>query len=327
MSVSLKQIRYFVTAAEAGRIGQAAVALNVSQSAVTAAIQQLEALLGARLLERTPSGVTVTLEGSRFLSQGRQILAAVAEAMHSPHVSGDSIVGTVRVGLTYTVAGYFLPRHQMRFQASFPGVTLELFEAPRDVLEQAIVDGALDIAVLLVSNLRDEARIASEILTRSPRRLWLAPDHPLTAAERVRLADIARYPYVMLTVDEAKHTSMRYWTAAALEPRTIFRTSSVEAVRSMVAGGMGITVLSDLVYRPWSLEGQRIETRIIEDDVPSMDVGLAWSREAELDGATEAFRNFIRFAVNGAGAGRAMMPSEGVGAGRKPSEFQMPQPV
>jgi DNA-binding transcriptional LysR family regulator len=327
MSVSLKQIRYFVAAAEAGRIGQAAVALNVSQSAVTAAIQQLEALLGTRLLERTPSGVTVTLEGSRFLSQGRHILAAVAEAVHSPHVSGDAITGKVRVGVTYTVAGYFLPRHQMRFQANFPGVTLELFEAPRDVLEQALADGVLDIAVLLVSNLRDEARLASEILTRSPRRLWLAPGHPLTAAERVRLADIAQHPYVMLTVDEAKHTAMRYWSAADLEPRTIFRTSSVEAVRSMVAGGMGITVLSELIYRPWSLEGQRIETRIIEDEVPSMDVGLAWSREAELGSATEAFRNFLRFAVTGVGAGRAAAAGEGAGPARKPSVFQMSSSV
>jgi DNA-binding transcriptional LysR family regulator len=210
----------------------------------------------------------------------------------------------VRIGVTYTVAGYFLPRHQMRFQASFPGVTVELFEAPRDVVEQALVDGALDIAVLLVSNLRDGANLASETLLRSSRRLWLAPEHPLTRAERVRLIDIAEHPYVMLTVDEAKHTAMRYWSLVAREPRVIFRTSSVEAVRSMVAGGMGVTILSDLVYRPWSLEGQRIETRVVEDDVPSMDVGLAWRRDAVLSPTARAFRDFMRFAVAGVGAGR-----------------------
>ncbi len=310
MSISLKQIRYFVAAAEAGRISQAAVELNVSQSAVTAAIQQLEALVGTRLLDRTPTGVVVTLEGSRFLSQGRQILAAVAEAVHAAHVSADPISGTVRVGVTYTVAGYFLPRHQTRFHASFPGITIELFEAPRDVLEQALIDGVLDIAVILVSNLQDTTHLASETLLRSPRRLWLAPDHPLTRVERVRLSDIALHPYVMLTVDEAKQTAMRYWAPVAPEPRVIFRTSSVEAVRSMVAGGMGITVLSDLVYRPWSLEGQRIETRVVEDEVPSMDVGLAWRGDAVLSGATEAFRDFLRFAVAGVGAGRTSGTSE-----------------
>jgi molybdate transport repressor ModE-like protein len=304
MSVSLKQIRYFVAAAETGRISQAAMELNVSQSAVTAAIQQLEAIVGTRLLERTPTGVAVTMEGSRFLSQGRQILVAVDEAVRSTHASATPVCGTVRVGVTYTVSGYFLPRHQIRFQASFPGTTVELFEAPRDVLERALVDGALDLAVMLVSNLRDNTKLASEILWRSPRRLWLAPDHPLTRVERVHLADIATYPYVMLTVDEAKQTAMRYWHTLSLEPQIIFSTSSVEAVRSMVAGGMGITILSDLVYRPWSLEGQRIETHLIEDEVPSMDVGMAWRRDAKLSEATKAFRDFMRFAVAGVGPAR-----------------------
>lgn len=304
MSVSLKQIRYFVAAAETGRISQAAMDLNVSQSAVTAAIQQLEATVCTRLLERTPNGVIVTMEGSRFLSQGRQILAAVAEAVRGTQMSAGPLFGTVRVGVTYTVSGYFLPRHQMRFRASFPGITIELFEAPRDVLERALVDGALDLAVMLVSNLSDDAMLVSETLLRSPRRLWLAPEHPLTRAERVHLAEIATHPYVMLTVDEAKHTSMRYWSNVSLEPKTVFRTSSVEAVRSMVAGGMGIAILSDLIYRPWSLEGQRIETRVIEDEVPSMDIGLAWRRDTRLSEAAKAFCDFMRFAVAGVGGGR-----------------------
>lgn len=304
MSVSLKQIRYFVAAAETGRISQAAIDLNVSQSAVTAAIQQLEATVCTRLLERTPNGVIVTMEGGRFLSQGRQILAAVAEAVRGTQMSAGPLFGTVRVGVTYTVSGYFLPRHQMRFRASFPGITIELFEAPRDVLERALVDRALDLAVMLVSNLSDDAMLVGETLLRSPRRLWLAPEHPLTRAERVHLAEIATHPYVMLTVDEAKHTSMRYWSNVSLEPKTVFRTSSVEAVRSMVAGGMGIAILSDLIYRPWSLEGQRIETRVIEDEVPSMDIGLAWRRDARLSEAAKAFCDFMRFAVAGVGAGR-----------------------
>lgn len=310
MSVSLKQIRYFVVAAETGRISQAAMELYVSQSAVTAAIQQLEATLGTRLLERTPTGVTVTMEGSRFLAQGRQILAAVEEAVRSTRVHTGPLFGTVRIGVTYTVSGYFLPRHQIRFQASFPGIRVELFEAPRDVLEQALADGALDLAVMLVSNLRDSRALASETLLRSPRKLWLAPNHPLTRVERIHLADIATYDYVMLTVDEAKQTAMKYWNLISLEPKTIFRTSSVEAVRSMVAGGMGITILSDLIYRPWSLEGQRIEARLIEDEVPSMDVGIAWRRGADLSDATNAFRDFMRFAVAGIGPANSSIDIE-----------------
>ena len=303
MSVSLKQIRYFIAAAESGQISQAAVELNVSQSAVTAAIQQLEGALGVRLFDRNPGGVSPTLEGSRFLLHARNVMAAVEEAMRVPRSSNASASGLVRVGVTYTVAGYFLPRHHARFARTFPNVVLDLYEASRSVVEQALVDGALDIAVILVSNLENHDRLASETLMRSRRRLWLPAEHPLLRAPRIDLGDVARHPYVMLTVDEASQTAGRYWSRTDHRPNVVFRTSSVEAVRSMVAAGMGITILSDMVFRPWSLEGQRIETRVLESEIPTMDVGLAWRRDAEPSPATRAFHDFLSLAYTG---GQAM---------------------
>lgn len=93
-------------------------------------------------------------------------------------------------------------------------------------------------------------------------------------AGEVTLQDVAREPNVMLTVDEASRTAGRYWDAYGLMPDVVFYTSSVEAVRSMVAAGMGVTMLADMVYRPWSLEGQRIEQRLLRETVLSMNVGL-----------------------------------------------------
>jgi DNA-binding transcriptional LysR family regulator len=299
MSVSLKQIRYFIAASNSGQISQAAVELNVSQSAVTAAIQQLEAKLGVRLFDRNPGGVSPTIEGSRFLLHARNVMVAVEEAMRVPRASNSTAAGQVRVGVTYTVAGYFLPRHHARFARNFPKVTLDLYEASRSVIEQALLDGALDIAVMLVSNLEATDRLQSETLMRSRRRLWLPAEHSLLKADRIDLGDVARYPYVMLTVDEASHTAGRYWARSDHRPNVIFRTSSVEAVRSMVAAGMGITILSDMVFRPWSLEGQRIETRLLETEIPSMDVGLAWRRDVPMSAATRAFNDFLSLAHTG----------------------------
>ena len=102
----------------------------------------------------------------------------------------------------------------------------------------------------------------------------------------------------MLTVDEADQTALRYWKRTPHKPNVTFATSSVEAVRSMVAGGMGITVLSDMVYRPWSLEGQRIEVRNVIGDVPTMDVGLAWKRESDLSPAARAFCEYLSQSFN-----------------------------
>jgi DNA-binding transcriptional LysR family regulator len=128
---------------------------------------------------------------------------------------------------------------------------------------------------MLVSNLHDRRSIRSRLLLRSPRRLWACANHPLLHKDRVRLADLAGEPFLMLTVDEAERSAMRYWQRTSHVPNVIFRTLSAEAVRSLVATGMGITILSDMVYRPWSLGGHRIDLKTLDDDVHTMDVGLA----------------------------------------------------
>jgi len=301
MSLTLKQVRYFIAAAETGQISHAAMEMNISQSAVTAAIQGLEAQLDVLLLERSSSGVTVTPEGARFLSHARTIVAAVEDAMRSPLGVGSRVIGRVRLGVTYTVAGYFMARHFARFRRSYPGIALDMIELPRAAIEDGLATGDLDLAVMLVSNLADTGRLDHEILFRSHRRLWLPTEHALLVAPTVSLAEVACEPYIQLTVDEANQTASRYWDRAGLSPAVAFATSSVEAVRSMVAAGMGVTILSDMVYRPWSLEGQRIELRTLADEIPSMDVGLAWCKAHSLAPAVAVFRAFMSVAMGGGG--------------------------
>jgi DNA-binding transcriptional LysR family regulator len=301
LSFSLKQVRYFIAAAQSGQFSQAAVELNVTQSAITAAIRQLEDGLSTRLFERQATGVVLTTEGTRFLQHARNIMAAVEEAARSPRSSSATITGEVRVGVTYTVAGYFMPSHHARFVRSHPAIRIELYEASRSAIEQALIDGALDIAVILTSNLADHEKLDFETLMSSRRRLWLPDGHALSQVEKITLGDVAEQPYVMLTVDEASRTASRYWSRSPFRPNVTFRTSSVEAVRSMVAAGMGVTILSDMVYRPWSLEGQRIEARILADDIPTMDVGMIWRRGAVFSEASRAFFDYLGRAYNGAG--------------------------
>ena len=300
MRLSFKQVRHFLATVDAGQVSLAAIALNVSQSAVTTALQQLEAELGVSLFDRGPSGMHLTLEGARFVQHARNIMAAVNEAVSSPLTEDTSHTGRVRVGVTYTVAGYFLPRHLARFSRTYPGIKVDLVELPREAIEGGIVNRTLDIAVMLVSNLQNRRDTTYETLVYSRRRLWLSVEHPLLRASAPTLEDIAKEPYIMLTVDEAGKTAERYWKPTGLRPRTIIRTSSVEAVRGMVAAGMGVTILSDMVYRPWSLDGQRIELRPVAANIPSMDIGLVWNKKREPSSATKLFREF--FSLNFSGA-------------------------
>ena len=293
MTFSLRQVQYFIATADAGKVSLAAANMSVSQSAMTSALKGLEDSLGRKLFDRNSNGVSLTYDGHQFLQHARNITAAVSEATRAPSRTGDRVTGRIRVGVTYTVVGYFLPPFLFRFQRSFPSIEVQLFELGRDQIEERLAKGRLDAAVMLVSNLENSKELQSEVLIRSRRRLWACADHRLLRKDEIGLQDVAEEPYLMLTVDEAETSAMRYWAETPYEPNVTFRTSSVEALRGMVASGMGITILSDMVYRPWSLEGQRIEVRTLTDRVHTMDVGLAWRRDAELSEPTRAFCEYL----------------------------------
>ena len=87
---------------------------------------------------------------------------------------------------------------------------------------------------------------------------------------------------------------MKYWALHKSQPRIKLRTSSIEAVRSMVADHQGVTILSDMVYRPWSLEGKRIQLVQTDSPVPSMDVGLAWQRNSEFSPEVQLVYDYFR---------------------------------
>ena len=296
MAISLKQIRYFVATAEAGQVSQAAVNLSISQSAITTAIRDLEETVGAQLFERTPHGMDLTSAGRQFLSHAYDIQKKVEDATHLNLIS-SAISGKLTVAATYTVIGYFLPYHIERLKRQFPLLNIQLFELNRESIEEGLLTNRYDISVLLTSNILNP-ELSREKLMSSQRRLWLPAQHHMLAADSVGLKEVSEEPYIMLTVDEASHTSLKYWSQTPYQPKITLRTSSIEAVRSLVANGQGVAILSDMVHRPWSLEGRRIETVNLRDPVPSMDVGLAWRRNAEFSPAMEAFRAYFRRTFN-----------------------------
>src|SRR5207244_6451692 len=123
------------------------------------------------------------------------------------------------------------------------------------------------------SNMPDPARFERIVLARSRRQLWVAANHPLTELSQASLKDAAPYPYILPMVDEGDVNARRYWEDAGLEPAAFIGSSSMEAVREMVALGLGLTVLSDMVFRPWSLDGRRLQTVPLKDPIPPMEVG------------------------------------------------------
>ncbi|MBD1552575.1 LysR family transcriptional regulator [Pseudomonas typographi] len=291
--ISMRQLRYFVAAADAGQFSQAALKVHVSQSAITAAVLQLEEALGVSLFDRLPYGVALTAEGNKFAQHARHILDTLQDALSEPLFLSHAMQGTVRVGASYTVLGYFLPALLARFKRSYPQVEIDLVDMDRQSIETAVYQGSLDLGLALVSNTTDLQCLEHQVLIRSRRQLWLSSQHPLMAAPSITLEDVAEHPYILATVDEGETSTFRYWQSRGLQPQVAFRTSSMEALRGLVGHGFGVTILSDMLYRAWSLEGKKIDIRPLADAVPPMELGLIWKPGTDLPEPAQAFRQFL----------------------------------
>jgi DNA-binding transcriptional LysR family regulator len=314
--VTFRQFRYFIAAATSGQFSTAAAAEHVSQSAITSAVQSLERQLKVRLFDRLPHGVALTPEGQVFFHHARHVMDSVNDAMRHASLLPQTTKGTIRLAATYTVLGYFLPDLLSRFKRSYPQVEIDLIDMDRPALEAALMERRIDLGIGLLSNIQAEERFGHWLLVRSRRRRWAGGGHPLARQASVTLADIAAFPYIMLTVDDADTAAARHWAPAHTALNIAMRTSSLEALRGLVAYGFGVSVLSDLVYRPWSLEGKKIVAVPIEDVVAPLDVGLLWPKDQEPTGLADVFRQFLIHACEGEGEGGSPASPRGGAWGR-----------
>src|SRR5690606_9229818 len=136
--VTLRQFRYFIAAAVSGQFSAAAEAENVSQSAISNAVQSLERRLNAPLFERLPHGVALTPQGQVFFHHAHHVLDAVNDALNHADLKRQNIRGQIHVAAGYTVLGYFLPDLLSRFKHSYPNIDIALADMERPAMERAL---------------------------------------------------------------------------------------------------------------------------------------------------------------------------------------------
>jgi DNA-binding transcriptional LysR family regulator len=198
------------------------------------------------------------------------------------------------LGVTSLVAGYYLSELFSRFRRNNPAVEVFVTEDTPRFLEHLLINGELDVAIMVSNALSEPQAMVAETLTSSPNRVWMASNHALTSRDEITLADCAECDLIVLEADRIDELMTAVWARHQLKPRCILRTASLEAVRSLVGAGAGIAVLPDILYRPWTLDAEHVEVRRLRDEVPSVDVGLVWRRGSGLKPAATEFIELAR---------------------------------
>jgi DNA-binding transcriptional LysR family regulator len=302
-NVTLRQFRYFITVAESGSVAGASRMLNIAQSALTKAMMDLESVVGSQLFARTSRGMALTPQGHRFLAGARKVIGAVADATRLNGAESEELAGVLAVGVTSLVAGYYLSELLSRYRRNCPGVRVQVTEETPRFLEHLLINGELDVAIMVSNALGEPQALVAETLTRSPNRVWLASNHALAGADEVSLEECAAAEQIVLEADRIDDLMRSVWARHQLKPRVILKTSSLEAVRSMVGAGLGLAVLPDFLYRPWTLDAEHVDVRKLRDDVPTVDVGLVWRRGSGLKPAAAEFIELAREQSRGRRAG------------------------
>ena len=285
--LTLDQLRVFVAVAERQHVTRAAEALNLAQSAASAAIASLEARHQVRLFRRAGRGIALTEAGEAFLPEARAVLARaeVAEAML------DDIVGLRRgrlaVHASQTIAAYWLPRHLAAFRAAWPGVSLHLAVGNTAETAAAVRAGLVEMG--LVEGSVSDPLLEAVPLARDQLLLVVPPGHKLATAPHVTPRDLRACEWVLREPGSGTRSAFEAaLTRLGIAPaslRVVQELPGNETVRAAVEAGMGVAVLSASVVAP-SLEAGLLVRAALE--LPSRQFQALRLRERRGSRAAEA---------------------------------------
>jgi DNA-binding transcriptional LysR family regulator len=271
--MEIRQLEYFVAVAEEGNFTRAAERVHISQSGVSAQIQQLERDLGAALLDRSGRTATLTAAGSAALEHARAALAAVEGVRHAVDDVNDLVRGRLVVGMVTACTVTPLFDALAAFHGAHPGVGLTLEEDNSDRLVQRVRDGEMDVALVGVAG-EPPAGLESLVIISEGLRALVPPGHPLAARRSTTLAALAKYPIVCLPEGTGVRTVYdRACIDQGRTPLVALQASAPDAVVDLARRGMGVAVLSETMAAHYDLP--TVPIRGIE--IPAL-LALTWTR-------------------------------------------------
>lgn len=291
-TMTLEQLRIFVAVAERQHVTRAAEALNLAQSAASAAIASLESRHSVKLFHRVGRHIELTEAGRAFLGEARAVLARVAAAELMLAEFSGMLRGSLSVCASQTISGYWLPRHLADYRRAHPGIELRLTVGNTAQVAAAVYNGTVELG--FVEGAISNPALLSEVVARDQLVLVVGVDHPWAGRARVELVELAEVEWVLRepgsgtrSVFEAE--LIRAGTTPTL--RVALELPSNEAVRAAVEAGAGATVISASVVAP-SLEAGLLHR--VQLDLPDRTFVVLRHRERHCSQAAAALLDTVR---------------------------------
>lgn len=288
---SLKQLHYFCTVAESGSFSAAGAQLHVSPSAVAASVTELERILQTRLfVRRKAHGVGVTPAGTHILREARRLLREASELELTARGRKGLLSGPISIGCFSTLAPTVLPSLLENFAKHHPDVQLSFFDGGMGDLIPLLRNASIDLVLTYRINLPlgvDEA-----VLYETSAHILLPAGHRLAHAETVSLREVQQEDLIMLDLPPSGRHTLDMLAAAGIAPKIRHRTANFELVRSLVARGLGYSVLVQRPHIDYSYEGLPLVAKPISPEFAREAVIFGWLASVGLTARARALVDF-----------------------------------
>jgi len=292
-SITLTQLTYFAECAKTLNMTVASQNLHVAQSAVSTAITNLERALGVSLFIRQHSkGLILTPAGESLLRDTHHLFGQLTDAIEGLREEQESIRGTITIACFQTLAPFLIPKLIARLQEEHPELVVEVIEGDYEENLSALRGGRAELAINY--QLTNAEGVSHEVVGEATAHVILPADHPLAANERITLAALAKEPFILLDLPGSRDYFLNVLFQAGVTPRLKYRSSNYETVRSMVASGLGFSILNQ---RPRTVEtytGRRTVTVEITDRVPSLTVIVASLSQVKFSARAHVVADTVR---------------------------------
>jgi LysR family hydrogen peroxide-inducible transcriptional activator len=298
--MTLTELRYIVAVARERHFGRAAESCFVSQPTLSVAIKKLEEELGIQIFERTNTEVAMTSLGTLIVEQAQRVLEEASSLKHLAKHGQDPLSGPLRLGAIYTIAPYLLPSLVRVARDLMPNAPLFLEENFTVRLLEMLRQGMIDCAVL--AEPFPDTGLDVIDLYEEPFLVAVPKDHPWQSRTSIAHQELKEQNTLLLGAGHCFRDHVlgvcpelsRLGTGSTFGEQRSFEGSSLETIRQMVAGGIGISVLPRTsIADPTTKEGL-IRYIPLEEPIPTRRVCLVWRKSYPRSVAMHRLAQIIR---------------------------------
>ena len=294
--MTLTELRYIVAVARERHFGRAAETCFVSQPTLSVAVKKLEEELGVTLFERGPGEVSVTPAGQKIVEQAQRVLEEASRIREIAAAGKDPLAGPLRLGAIYTIGPYLLPKLIPILRRTAPAMQLLIQENFTHRLAEELRSGEVD--VILIALPFEAPGVMTRAVYDEPFMVAVPKGHPWEGRKRVTSEELTSESLLLLGEGHCFRDQVLEicHTVRSRERSPLAKTvegGSLETIRQMVAGGVGVTVLPATSTATTGGASDLIRILPFARPAPTRRVGLAWRRSFPRPEAIEALRKAI----------------------------------